>query len=133
MLRFEDRNIRRRPMRNHCSLRGLLFGLAVCWSAVGLAADNTPPEGYTAMFNGKDLTGWKGLAGSIVAKAKMTPEQLAEAQAKADEQMKAHWRVEDGVLIYDGKGNSLCSAKDYGDFELLVDWKLEKHGDSGIY
>ena len=26
-----------------------------------VAADNTPPEGYTALFNGKDLTGWKGL------------------------------------------------------------------------
>jgi len=24
-------------------------------------ADNTPPEGFVALFNGKDLTGWKGL------------------------------------------------------------------------
>jgi hypothetical protein len=37
------------------------------------------------------------------------------------------------VLTYDGRGNSLCTAKDYGNFELLVDWKIEPGGDSGIY
>jgi hypothetical protein len=47
--------------------------------------------------------------------------------------MRAHWRVEDGALVFDGKGRSLCTAKDYGDFELLVDWKILPSGDSGIY
>ncbi len=95
--------------------------------------DNTPPEGFTALFNGKDLTGWKGLVANPPARAKMTPEQLAEAQKKADERMRAHWKVEDGVLVFDGKGDSLCTAKDYGDFEMYVDWKILKNGDSGIY
>jgi len=96
-------------------------------------ADNTPPEGFVALFNGKDLTGWRGLVADPPARAKMTPEQLAEAQAKADEEMREHWRAENGVIVFDGKGNSLCTAKDYGDFELYVDWKIEKSGDSGIY
>ena len=39
----------------------------------------------------------------------------------------------DGVLVFDGKGQSLCTGKDYGDFELYVDWKIEPRGDSGIY
>jgi hypothetical protein len=47
--------------------------------------------------------------------------------------MKAHWKVEDGVIVFDGKGDSLCTAKDYGDFELYVDWKILPKGDSGIY
>ena len=47
--------------------------------------------------------------------------------------MRAHWKAVDGVLVFDGKGRSLCTAKDYGDFEMLVDWKIEKKGDSGIY
>ncbi len=47
--------------------------------------------------------------------------------------MHAHWKVVDGVLVFDGKGHSLCTAKDYGDFELLVDWKIEAGGDSGLY
>jgi hypothetical protein len=99
-------------------------------------ADNTPPDGFVALFNGKDLTGWKGLAGkdgSPVERAKLTPEQLAEAQKKADERMRAHWKVEDGALVFDGKGDSLCTEKDYGDFEMYVDWKILPHGDSGIY
>jgi Domain of Unknown Function (DUF1080) len=94
---------------------------------------NTPPEGYTALFNGKDLTGWKGLVADPVKRTKMSAEELKTAQAKADEQMKAHWRAENGLLIYDGKGQSLCTAKDYGDFEMLLEWKIEKDGDSGIY
>jgi hypothetical protein len=63
----------------------------------------------------------------------MTPEALAKAQADADGRMRAHWSVVDGVLVFDGKGESLCTASDYGDFELLVDWKIEKGGDSGLY
>jgi len=94
---------------------------------------NQPPKGFVALFNGKDLTGWKGLVGSPVTRKKMSPEELSKEQAKADEGMRAHWKVVDGVLCFDSKGESLCTAKDYGDFELLVDWKIEKGGDSGIY
>lgn len=93
----------------------------------------SPPEGFTALFNGKDLTGWKGLVGDPKSRAKMTPEALKEAQAKEDESMRAHWKVEDGVLVFDGKGKSLCTAKDYGNFEMYVDWKIKDLGDSGIY
>jgi hypothetical protein len=66
-------------------------------------------------------------------RAKLPPEQLAAAQAKADQRMRDHWRVADGVLTFDGKGDSLCTGKDYADFELLVDWKIPPRGDSGIY
>ena len=97
------------------------------------AADNTPPPGFAALFNGKDLSGWKGLVASPPARAKMNPEQLAKAQQKADERMRAHWKVEDGALVFDGKGDSLSTAKDYADFELYVDWKILPRGDSGIY
>ncbi len=94
---------------------------------------NVAPEGFTALFNGQDLAGWKGLVADPVKRAKMTPEQLAAEQQQADEAMRAHWNVQDGVLVFDGKGNSLCTAKDYGDFELYVDWKILAKGDSGIY
>jgi hypothetical protein len=63
----------------------------------------------------------------------MAPEELAEAQRKADERMRAHWKVVDGALEFDGAGDSLCTLKDYGDFELYVDWKILPNGDSGIY
>ncbi len=109
-------------------------GLAFC-GMVGesFAADNTPPDGFVALFNGMDLTGWKGLVGNPKSRAAMTPDQLAEAQKKADDSMRAHWRVEDGAFVFDGKGQSLCTAKDYANFEMYVDWKILKNGDSGIY
>jgi len=91
------------------------------------------PEGYTALFNGRDLTGWKGLVANPIKRAKMSAEELAELQIEADQVMRDHWRVIDGILCFDGKGQSLCTLKDFGNFELLVDWKIEKDGDSGIY
>jgi hypothetical protein len=102
-------------------------------TSIAQAADNTPPDGFTALFNGQDLDGWKGLVADPPKRALMSAKELEEAQAAADEQMRAHWKVEEGVLIYDGQGTNLCTAKDYGDFELYVDWKILPEGDSGIY
>lgn len=107
---------------------------AFCGSAVrGDEKLNTPPEGYVALFNGKDLTGWKGLVGNPKSRAAMKPEELAAAQKAADDKMRAHWKVVDGIIVFDGKGDNLCTEKDYGNFELFVDWKIEKGGDSGLY
>ena len=110
---------------------------SIGWTATKKGAKrrrlNRPPKGFVALFNGRDLAGWKGLAGNPKTRREMSREELAKAQAKADEDMRAHWKVVDGTLCFDGKGHSLCTAKDYGDFEMLVDWKIEKGGDSGIY
>jgi HEAT repeat protein len=96
-------------------------------------AERLSQGGFVPLFDGRSLDGWKGLVADPLARAKMTREQLGRAQAGADTRMREHWRVADGVLVFDGKGESLCSRSDYGDFELLVDWKIEKGGDSGIY
>ena len=98
-----------------------------------LQRENAPPMGFKALFNGRDLKGWKGLVGDPVSRAKMTPEQLKAAQVKASDAALKHWAAENGEIVYDGKNNSLCTAKDYKDFEMLVDWKIEPKGDSGIY
>jgi HEAT repeat protein len=90
-------------------------------------------EGFVPLFNGKDLSGWKGLVKDPPSRAKMTTEELEKAQAEADEDMRLHWKVVNGILVFDGKGHSLCTARDYKDFEMFVDWKIEKEGDSGIY
>jgi hypothetical protein len=116
----------------------VLFGALTCvFSGNAHAADNTPPEGFTALFNGKDLSGWKGLLKSPydnpITRAKLTPDELKKLQAEADDLMRKTWKVEDGVLTYNGKGFSLVTAKDYGDFEMYVDWKIGPDGDSGIY
>ena len=94
-------------------------------------------EGFVSIFNGKDLTGWKGLVENPIVRAKMKPAQLAKAQEKADEQMRKDWVVEDGMMVYVGSGfDNLCTDKQYGDFEMYVDWMLDPAGpeaDAGIY
>lgn len=99
--------------------------------------DNKAPKGFTALFNGKDLNGWKGLLASPndnpAKRATLSKEEAAKLQQEADENMRQHWNVEKGEIVFDGKGRSLCTKKDYKDFEMLVDWKIPAHGDSGIY
>src|SRR5262245_58023927 len=71
------------------------------------AADNTPPEGFTALFNGKDFSGWKVPDGD-----------------------NGHWRVVGGVIDYDArseapKDKNLWTTKSYRDFVLRLDWRLK--------
>jgi hypothetical protein len=94
---------------------------------------NVPPEGYTAIFNGKDLSGWKGLVADPPKRRMMTQSTLDSLQKIADDEMRSHWFVDAGILRFDGKGANLCTIKEYKNFELLIDWKIEKNGDSGIY
>ena len=94
-------------------------------------------EGFVSIFNGNDLTGWKGLVENPIKRASMKPAELAKAQVVADEKMKNDWKVEDGLMTYVGTGfDNICTTKQYGDFEMYVDWKLDPSGkepDAGIY
>lgn len=92
-----------------------------------------PDTGFVSLFNGKDLTGWQGLVENPVTRAKMKPSELAKKQADANKKMAENWSVKDGCIWFNGNGDNLCSVKEYADFEFLVDWKITKKGDSGIY
>lgn len=117
----------------------ILKNLPLCLVAILVTAQSSSttlaevPDGFTPLFNGKDLTGWKGLVENPKARAAMSEDALKAAQEKADANMREHWKVVDGTLEFDGKGQNLCTAKDYGDFELYLDWKILEGGDSGIY
>jgi HEAT repeat protein len=90
-------------------------------------------EGFVPIFNGKDLAGWQGLVENPIARAKMKPSELAVKQTAADKKVPLNWSVKDGCIWFNGQGENLCSIKEYGDFEMLVEWKISKKGDSGIY
>jgi hypothetical protein len=94
--------------------------------------NNSPPPGFTALFNGKDLDGWQG-AIQIDKRQKLAGEERDRAQKAANDKVLPHWTVADGVLINDGQGGNLATSKDFHNFELWVDWKIEPKGDSGIY
>lgn len=90
-------------------------------------------KGFEPIFNGKDLSGWQGLVENPIARAKMSKAELAKKQQEADAKVKESWSVKDGAIYFTGKGANLCTTRPYGDFEMLVDWKISKDGDSGIY
>lgn len=97
---------------------------------------NQPPEGFEALFNGEDLSGWQGIIddGNPVKKRQMSHMGLIKARVKADSLMREQWHVNNGILSYDGGGyHSLRTIKEYHNFEMYVDWKIQPGGDSGIY
>ena len=97
-----------------------------------------PPSGFTSLFNGKDLSGWRGRQPNYnpAEEAKLTKEELAEKQAKWNADRDTHWRVDTAKqeIVSDGQSPHLATVKDYGDFEFHVDWLMvSPNGDSGIY
>lgn len=88
------------------------------------------PEGFTPLFNGEDLNGWHG-------RPHLDPRQWeATEQEKKDEwqtEVQQHWSINNGVIINDGHGAYLTTDKEYGDIELLIDYKTVPKADSGIY
>jgi hypothetical protein len=126
-------------VRGSLAVAGLLT-LASGISAADPPAEhppNVPPVGFVALFDGHDLTGWKGLVRDPKTRPTLSPAALADEQKAADEKMRNHWKVVDGTLMFDGApfkvSGNICTEKQYGNFEMLVDWKIEKGGDSGIY
>lgn len=107
-----------------------------------LGAQNRPlnqaPAGFTALFNGRDLIGWRGRQPtySPYEQAKLTPAELAVKQTAWNAERDLHWRVDvaKGEIVSDGLSPHLATDKDYGDFEMWVDWLMvSPNGDSGIY
>jgi hypothetical protein len=68
-------------------------------------------EGYTQLFNGENLAGWKIPEGD-----------------------NGHWSVIDGVIDYDARSEAegdknLLTIKEYKDFKLHVEWRFKGYGD----
>jgi hypothetical protein len=79
--------------------------------AVAPSADRLKDDGFVPVFNGKDLAGWKVYDGKPT-----------------------NWTAEDGRLVCHGKGGGwLGTARDYADFEVRLEYRLEPGGNSGLY
>jgi len=83
-----------------------ITALSPHWAA---AADE---DGWISLFDGKSLDGWVQRGG------------------------KAKYAVEDGVIVGSSVPNTansfLCTKKDYGDFELQLDFKVDPELNSGV-
>ena len=124
-----------------CRLSTLVACLVATTVSVVVAQPEVPPTpavapaGWTALFNGRDLAGWRGRPHfDPVKEAEGTPEERAKRQAEWDADMATHWTVENGVIVSDGHGVFLTTDRDFGDFELELEWMLPAAcADSGIY
>lgn len=74
--------------------------------------DEERAEGWLLLFNGQDLSGWRNFRGSGAPKG---------------------WAVQDGALARVSGGGDIVTEKQYGDFELTLDWKISEGGNSGIF
>jgi Domain of Unknown Function (DUF1080) len=87
----------------------LAFWAVLAVSVARPGGADKPPPGFESLFNGKDLDGWK-------------------ATGKMDV-----WGAENGVIFVSGSGGGwLLTEKEYGDFELRVDYKMSKQSNSGV-
>lgn len=109
----------------------LLPLLALVLATSTFAADPVPPAGFRALFNGKDLTGWYGLNPHSVVK--LTGEKKEANLKQQRDEFPQHWRVENGELINAGTGPYATTNEEFGDIELLIDYKTVPHADSGVY
>jgi hypothetical protein len=116
-------------------MKRLMLAIVLVASTLNLGAQSIePPEGFTALFNGSDLSGWWGLKTEDPAKwMALSIEELDAKRAASLKDIQKHWRVEDGVLVNDGKGLYLSTEKNYADFELMLEYKTVALADSGVY
>lgn len=98
------------------------------------SAQVTSPKGFIALFNGKDLSGWHGMPHFDPYKlAGLAEDQRQALIQKWTEEARQHWTVDNGELVNDGKGAYLTTDQEFGDIELIIEYKTVAKADSGIY
>jgi len=105
--------------------------IALALLPVNAPAEVKPPAGFRAIFNGSDLTGWYGL--NPHSAANLTGEKKTANLAQQRAEFSQYWVVENGELINDGHGPYATTDEEFGDIELLIDYKTVPKADSGIY
>jgi hypothetical protein len=94
----------------------------------------SPPAGNTPIFDGKTLDGWHGMPHFDPNKlAAMSAEQRTAKSAEWNADVEKHWSAKDGELINDGAGAYLVTDKEYGDFDLTLEFEIDAGADSGVY
>ncbi len=66
------------------------------------------PDGFVSLFDGKTFAGWRAPEGD-----------------------NGHWKIINGVIDYDASSEApgdknLWTEKEYGDFVLLIDWRIKE-------
>ncbi|MEW6304740.1 MAG: DUF1080 domain-containing protein [Verrucomicrobiota bacterium] len=107
----------------------LAFTALVCTSCS--TYQSTSAGSFRPLFNGKDLAGWYGW--NPHASVKLTGEKKEANLKQQREEFPKHWTVENGELVNSGTGPYATTTEEFGDLELLIEYKTVARADSGIY
>ena len=88
----------------------MLPGLASSGCLAAPARAQTDAD-FVPLFDGQTLSGWRGFK---------------------QETVPSTWTVDDGAIHGSGGGPDLITQRQYGDFELRFEWKIEAGGNSGV-
>ncbi len=98
------------------------------------ARAQAPPAGFTAMFNGKDVTGLVGMPARDPRQVEDLAPETEDTQRQADQAaFRQHWRVENGELVNDGTGPYATSQQNYADIELRLEYRTAPKADTTLY
>lgn len=86
--------------------------LAVSAALAAAAPATAQEQGFTSLFDGSSTASWRGYRSTTLP---------------------AGWRVVDGALARVGSAGDIVTVKEYGDFELRLEWKVAEGGNSGIF
>ncbi|MFZ2643150.1 MAG: DUF1080 domain-containing protein [Verrucomicrobiia bacterium] len=100
-------------MRN---IRWLVAGIITLALCTNHMTGTETAEGFIALFNGKDLTGWK----------KVHPDNARNSKRNS-------WKAENGLLVNAAAGCDLATVEKFADFELHLEYRLPGGGNSGVY
>ena len=108
--------------------------LLISFAAILITSQGKPPPGFVSLFNGENLDGWWGAKTEDPDKwMSLSTDEFQKKWEASQIDIHKHWSVENGELVNDGKGLFLTTDKNYGDFELLLEYKTVAGADSGIY
>lgn len=99
------------------SIFGLLLGMAACTPKLNTLSSSEQKAGWKLLFDGKTTKGWHTYGA----------------------QNTRGWDVKNGELIalgqagFEGTANDIVTDAEYDNFELVVEWKMSKGGNSGIF
>lgn len=103
------------------------------------AADDKPDDGWIALFNGKDLTGWKipnppsGEFKAVKETKNDAGKVIAFVGVKKDDKEVTLWQVKDGLIVGGGPASHIFTDVEAEDFRYRVEAKINDKGNSGQY
>lgn len=104
-------------MKNFVALFAMLFAVAALSAQkVNTLTPEEAKDGWKLLFDGKTTAGWHGYNGPAIPSA---------------------WTIKDGALNFnkagDKQGGDIITDQEFDNFELRLEWKISKGGNSGIF